>query len=511
MDKPDFSPNLIKANTLPEAWRKIIKKFEDKEELHNVIVHIENPKKELPQKLKKFENDITQWVKELQKPELESKILPFTHGQRIYRWGGKKDQFGDYVIPLLQSNRGTRRAIITIADPSLDCETDKHIPAPQLIQFTRDKQLVHVTAYYRAQEMYLFWPINIFELIGLQHDVCNIIRDIKPGSITTISFIAYSKPSDFPRISIEMFELSALDEEELEKLLNVSMIKKRPDGINNLIQKLTADSQKLERITQLKIEGYEVLKKFVQTHNLEIGDSISKKLITKIDNILYSFNIIDTYLKKGISSAIQDKIKTCQGKMKELIDIVKMFLQPKVFVASVDYGLEDIRDRLPKFLEEIGFDPIYFESEDFPVKNGHSHDICLDAVKDCDVFLLIIGPRPGGKYSGSNYPQMKGLRIVHAETKLAAHLNKPIRTFVRQNILNERKTYKDNIKEGREIKTSFADPEVFRFIDEIQHGWQTEQGKKVNTWLRPFDKITDLERKVESGLKKLFSSEVNER
>lgn len=520
MNKSDFLPIFIKSDTFCEAWSKVKKIFKNEDELYNLVIHIKNPKKELPNELKNFENKIAEWVKEFQKPVIESKILPFTHGQRIYRWGKeRKDQFGDYIIPLLKSNKKTRRAVIVIRDPSSDCNNDKPVPAPQVIQFTIVKQKIHITAYYRAQEMYLFWPINIFELIDLQNMVCNIVENINPGSITTISSTAYLKPSDFPRISIEMFELSVLSKDELKSLLNSALIEKRHDAINNLIQKLTIDIQKVERKTSLEIKGFKRLREFIQKNKLQIGDLISKKFIIKIDEIINIFSILEEYLIREISSeATKEKIKACQGKMIELIDIVKILLNPKVFIASTKYGrkdkyngLQDIRARLPMFLMEIGFSPIYYESPDFNVPQGHSHDICLDAIKNCDIFLLIIGPRYGGEYSGSKYPEMKNLSITHAETRLAAKLNRRIYSFIRQNIFDERKTYKDNIKKRIKIEPSFAESKVFTFIDEILKGWRNEQGAKVNSWNETFNTIKDLEEKVKDKLKSYISSKDNEK
>ena len=61
---------------------------------------------------------------------------------------------------------------------------------------------------------------------------------------------------------------------------------------------------------------------------------------------------------------------------------------------------------MAKALKEWGYLPIWNESPDFPKELGiHSHDICLDVVKKCDTYLLIIDKRYGGIYAGNKYPK----------------------------------------------------------------------------------------------------------
>ncbi|NUM37262.1 MAG: DUF4062 domain-containing protein [Candidatus Brocadiae bacterium] len=75
-------------------------------------------------------------------------------------------------------------------------------------------------------------------------------------------------------------------------------------------------------------------------------------------------------------------------------------------------------------------------------RESHSHDICLNAVKDCKFFILVIGNRYGGLYSGNDYPEFENISIMHAETKLAIASKLKLLTFVRKNIFDERVTFK---------------------------------------------------------------------
>jgi hypothetical protein len=157
--------------------------------------------------------------------------LPFTHGQRIFDWGRERgnhiNQIDDYVVPMLRQNNRSRRAIVTYSDPSVDQTPENRaqsIVAPQLAQFDLREGAVHVTAYYRAHDIYRFWPVNFIELVRLQARVCQQL-DAKVGTITTISHNAYINSaafSDAPTafvLPIEASELYRLAEDSFRTLL----------------------------------------------------------------------------------------------------------------------------------------------------------------------------------------------------------------------------------------------------------------------------------------------------
>lgn len=175
--------------------------------------------------------------------------------------------------------------------------------------------------------------------------------------------------------------------------------------------------------------------------------------------------------------------------IKKWIKETKM-IGKKVFISSTCFDLKDLRAELAKALKEWGYMPIWNESPNFPKKHGlHSHDTCIDAVKECDIYLLIIDKRYGGTYAGNKYPK-QDISITWYETKIALQENKEIHTFVRDEAWNERPTYKKNLGEGIKIKPHHVDnPKVFKFIDFLVH-------QPRDNWIDTFKDSVDLKDKL---------------
>jgi hypothetical protein len=167
-----------------------------------------------------------------------------------------------------------------------------------------------------------------------------------------------------------------------------------------------------------------------------------------------------------------------------------MCKKKKVFISSTCFNLKDLRAELAEEIQSWGFIPIWNESPDFPVIQGlHSHDICLDAVKMCDVYILIIDSRYGGKYQGTKYPH-KDISITQYESQIAFNEGKEIYTFVRDEIWNEKPVYKKNLENNIVIHPFHAkDIEVFNFIDFIIK-------QKSNNWIEQFKTSIDLKSKL---------------
>ena len=65
----------------------------------------------------------------------------------------------------------------------------------------------------------------------------------------------------------------------------------------------------------------------------------------------------------------------------------------RIFVSSVRIGLEQERDSLKGLILALGHEPVMFE--DFIAQPVPSRQACLEGVRSCDVYLLLLGERYG--------------------------------------------------------------------------------------------------------------------
>jgi 3',5'-cyclic AMP phosphodiesterase CpdA len=141
--------------------------------------------------------DRTRWIKELvewwqlDRSAFEHR-MPFIHGGRLRRYGGKINQI-DRIKRLLNEKSSTR-AVAVLLDPFRDFTPDgqnEEFASFCLVEFKR-RQLsgshyaVDAIAFYRAQEFAQWWPINLAEIRLLQWEIC-AAPTLQPGRITTIT------------------------------------------------------------------------------------------------------------------------------------------------------------------------------------------------------------------------------------------------------------------------------------------------------------------------------------
>ncbi|MCK4245511.1 MAG: hypothetical protein KAX20_07805, partial [Candidatus Omnitrophica bacterium] len=253
-------PVLIEGSNLNDAWESIVKAIRGTETgaIENLLVYVKNPTRQVPKQLQKHEPEILSWSTELQ--DTKPKRLPFTHGQRIFKTGGTKlDQIRDFVVPMLLRNPRTKRAIVMVRNPILDSQlTDDPIPALISIQFRLQNDKLHAAAYYRAQEMYFFWLVNMFELMSMQETICEQLKTrspgtiAHPGSITTFAFMGYINAVDLERLdesdsttlAIERFGISQMKGKDLENLLESALVQGNSNEIKRLLTIIINDKQK---------------------------------------------------------------------------------------------------------------------------------------------------------------------------------------------------------------------------------------------------------------------------
>ena len=85
--------------------------------------------------------------------------------------------------------------------------------------------------------------------------------------------------------------------------------------------------------------------------------------------------------------------------------------KPKVFVSSTIYDFRDLRSALKFWLEELGFEVLLSEHNDFPVQADlNSYETCMQTIDDCDYLIILVGGRVGGWYDKD-----KRISITQAE------------------------------------------------------------------------------------------------
>lgn len=74
--------------------------------------------------------------------------------------------------------------------------------------------------------------------------------------------------------------------------------------------------------------------------------------------------------------------------------------ETRVFISSTCYDLSLLRSQLRIFIKNMGYEPIMSDYEDILYDPRiHTHTSCVDEVQNCDILVLIIGSRFGGKAS----------------------------------------------------------------------------------------------------------------
>ena len=140
----------------------------------------------------------------------------------------------------------------------------------------------------------------------------------------------------------------------------------------------------------------------------------------------------------------------------------------RIMVSSTVYGIEELLDRIYTLLASFGYEVWMSHKGTVPVhSNRTAFENCLQAVKDCDLFLGIITTRYG---SGQNPKDPSSLSITHQEIRKAIALNKPRWLLAHENVVFAR-TLLNNLnyrgKTGR-LRLSLKKTPVFedlRVID----------------------------------------------
>jgi hypothetical protein len=185
---------------------------------------------------------------------------------------------------------------------------------------------------------------------------------------------------------------------------------------------------------------------------------------------------------------------------------------PRVFVSSTYYDLKHVRERIEKFIDNYGFEPILFESDKVTYQQGKEIDhSAYFEVGLCHIMVLIVGGRYGSPSSQNKLDEERKkydedyISITRKEFETANLKNIPILIFIDKNVYNEFQTYKENQdffdemystknKEKTGFKFAHVDHvNVFRFIDNIR-------SKPIKT----FEKVEEIEGYIKAQLSGMF-------
>lgn len=161
---------------------------------------------------------------------------------------------------------------------------------------------------------------------------------------------------------------------------------------------------------------------------------------------------------------------------------------PRVFISSTCFDLAEVRDSLVSFCHGFGFEVALSEKGDvFYHPDLHTHESCVNEVSNCQLFILIIGGRFGGKYKVDPTKS-----ITNAEYNAAKVAGIPVFTFVKEDVLADHNVYQKN--KGKEFSTDIEYPSmekqsyaenIFNFLDSVR-------GSNVNNGFFGFRNARDL-------------------
>ena len=201
----------------------------------------------------------------------------------------------------------------------------------------------------------------------------------------------------------------------------------------------------------------------------------------------------------------------------------------RVFVSSTCYDLSLLRSQLRTFIKNMGYEPIMSDYEDVLYDPRiHTHTSCVDEVKNCDILILIIGSRFGGKASTEslnkiNFEVLKNesnsvdalkekecLSVTQLEVLKAIENSMPVYTFIDKQVWHDHALYEKNKNSDIIEKIVFPSIEkqdtakyIFNFINFVR---LRTKGNNIFT----FEKGQDIEEILKKQWSGYFQRLLNE-
>jgi hypothetical protein len=158
------------------------------------------------------------------------------------------------------------------------------------------------------------------------------------------------------------------------------------------------------------------------------------------------------------------------------------------------YGYEEFLESIYALLETFGYDVVMSHKGTVPIDPELSAmNNCLEAVKECDLFLGLILPR-----YGSGKESTDGLSITHREALRAIEVNKPRWFLVHEHVAIARQLlepYRDEtrkpefkLKPGIEFKPTaiLSDLRVLELYEAAMRHDVSNVAERRGNWVQPY-------------------------
>ena len=200
----------VSSSSIGDAWLDILKTImnfgdlkksqfhDDQKEVLNMVavIHGEDPDDPDWKPFYEFtREELNGYIPQvITKKSIEG--VEYTYGQRLRDHDGIDQVKG--IIDKIKGCRFTRRAVAFTWDVSKDHDSSKS-PCLDLIQAVVQDDKLHLTAYFRSNDMYGAWPRNAYALRKLQKIMAEGVG-ISMGALTTISCSAHIYSSQWNKV-----------------------------------------------------------------------------------------------------------------------------------------------------------------------------------------------------------------------------------------------------------------------------------------------------------------------
>jgi hypothetical protein len=178
----------------------------------------------------------------------------------------------------------------------------------------------------------------------------------------------------------------------------------------------------------------------------------------------------------------------------------------RVFICSTCYDLIDLRAELQAFFREAGAEAILSDnlSSEFQVMpDRNSIETCLDNVRNCDEFLIVLSNRYGPSLAKAGYQDVSATHLEYLE---AVKCKKPIRMFVRDRLEADYSLYQKNRKDNPNLKLLWCkEQKDWKLFDLLEEHRKLSKKDAHNNWVWTFRDSTELKNRLTLEFKDAFA------